>query len=84
MTKGLLEGFNVEDLSFHPIVEIIERVLKSLSLYHVQGLGGLPCPSVICRGRSGCRQGPTLTNFDQHRSGGTSLRTCVIPQPVTL
>jgi hypothetical protein len=35
MTKGLLEGFNVEDLSFHPIVEVVERVLKSLSLYKV-------------------------------------------------
>jgi hypothetical protein len=34
MTEGLLEGFNVEDLSFHPIVEVIERVLKSLSLNH--------------------------------------------------
>ena len=35
MTEGLLEGFNVKDLSFHPIVEVIERVLKSLSLNHV-------------------------------------------------
>jgi hypothetical protein len=35
MTEGLLEGLNVEDLSFHPIVEVVERVLESLSLNHI-------------------------------------------------
>ena len=32
LTEGLLEGFNVKDLSFHPIVEVVKRVLESLSL----------------------------------------------------
>jgi hypothetical protein len=32
MAQSLLESLHIEDLSFDPVVKIVERVLKSLTL----------------------------------------------------